>query len=203
MESIIAGATAGLITVFDLDGTFYIPHDKVVKKWKLKSWQAGFVVFNGALATFLYSILPLNEIFTENWPEAARAFMVGVAYLALIRTKIATVGGDKKIPLGLELFYEEARRFTYKRINEIAMTARREAVEELAGKNTLAQLTEQARIRVMSDALLDAAKKREVQKLIDKIYNEGSNRQNNEDSLERSALANFLITGELPEIFRR
>lgn len=56
MEHLVTGATAALLTLFDLDRTFYVP-SRAERKMALYSWWVGFIIINGVLAILLYMIL--------------------------------------------------------------------------------------------------------------------------------------------------
>src|SRR5207302_7529757 len=122
----IAGIVAAVLTLFDLDRTFYIPS---TVRWKvvLNLWWWGFVITNGILAGLLYALLH-DQPPLQNTAEPVRAILVGLGYLALVRLKFTTftVQGQD-VALGLEPAYEGAKEYFFKRINRIALDA---SVEE-------------------------------------------------------------------------
>ena len=103
MEPTIAGFTASLLTLFDLDRTFYVPA-KVQSKIALRAWWWGFILTNGLAAAALYAIFKDIEALRTLNPTL-KAIVVGVTYLALIRAKFTTFNiQGKEVPFGLELF---------------------------------------------------------------------------------------------------
>ncbi len=56
MKTLITGATAALLTLFDLDRTFYVA-SKTERKAALYAWWIGFIIINGLLAILLYFIV--------------------------------------------------------------------------------------------------------------------------------------------------
>jgi hypothetical protein len=191
-EALAAGLTAGILTIFDLDRTFYFPA-KVNERFKLWAWYSFFVAANGALAGGLYLLVQDLDALKSmnNW---VRAIVVGCSYLAIIRAKFTTfeVGG-KTVPFGLELFYEAAKEFVYKRINRIAKKARREETLELAGKKSLVELGVQARLAIDQDALMSSEERRLNKEWLLKVINEG--KPPADDSEQRNAIANFILSG--------
>ena len=159
MEFVIAGATAALLTLFDLDRTFYIP-TSTPSRVALWSWWWGFVVANGALAAGLYGLLGGAEGLKQLSPELG-AFAIGIGYLALIRLKFTTFNfHDNEVPFGIEAFYEAARSYAYKRINRIARDARYAETMALASSTSLADLASRARLSIEQDMLIDFEEKR-------------------------------------------
>ena len=190
-EAIAAALTAGILTIFDLDRTFYFP-SKVNEKFKLWAWYSFFVAANGALAGGLY-VLVQDIDALKSMNSWVRAIAVGCGYLAIIRAKFTTfeVGG-KTVPFGLELFYEAAKGFVYKRINGIAKKARREETLELAGKKSLAELGGEARLAIRQDALMSPDEKRLNKEWLLKVLNEAKPA---DDSEQRNAIADFILSG--------
>src|SRR5713101_9085313 len=122
-QALVAGAIAALLTLFELDRTFYIPK-AVPRKIALNAWWWGFVTANGLLAGWLYTIVSDLEM-VQGVNTNLRGSAVGFGYLALVRLKIVTVklqGSD--VPVGLDGTYEGAKAFFFRRINRIAREAR-------------------------------------------------------------------------------
>src|SRR6266446_1864216 len=135
-EVVLVVVLASLLTLFDLDRTFYIP-SKVAKKLQLWGWWWFFVLANGALACLVYLWAKDVDLLKAMNPWL-RAVAVSLAYLSILRAKVTTfeVQG-KPIPAGIELFYEGAKGFVFKRINQIAKLARRDETTVLANRDTL------------------------------------------------------------------
>src|SRR6266571_7651916 len=81
----VAALTAGILTLLDLDRTFYIP-SATPQKLLLYVWWWGFVVANGLLAAILYFELSVYEPFA-GMQEPVAAFAIGLSYLAVLRLK--------------------------------------------------------------------------------------------------------------------
>ena len=156
-EISIAFLIAGLLTLFDLDTTFYIPR-AVGPRIHLAIWWWGFVVVNGLLAVCLYLILkehePLKD--TNSWVGAA---FVGLGYLALVRAKLTTI---RDVHIGPEAFYERLKEYVYRRINGIAREAREAETTQMVQKYDLAALVDRAKLRIHNDALLTDEQKRKA-----------------------------------------
>src|SRR5258706_12683431 len=153
MEPIVAGIISSVLTLFDLDRTFYIPQ-RVQSKITLYLWWWGFIVINGVLAGLLYTSVGNMESL-KTYPSLLRAGAVGIGYLTIVRLKFTTFnirGTD--VPAGFELFYEAAKNFAYKRINIIAKVARSDETIEMANHYTLEQLTNRAKLSIKQDQLL-------------------------------------------------
>jgi hypothetical protein len=56
MQALVAGATAVLLTLVDLDKTFYVPR-RTSRKVVLYSWWWLFVLANGGLAIAFYGLV--------------------------------------------------------------------------------------------------------------------------------------------------
>ena len=88
MEYLVTAATAGLLTLFDLDRTFYVP-SRARQKLTLYAWWFGFILINAGLAALFFQMIgnidalnALNGYF--------KAVIFGIGYLALTRLKFAT-----------------------------------------------------------------------------------------------------------------
>jgi hypothetical protein len=151
-ETLIAFLVAALLTLFDLDRTFYIP-STTQQMLKLRAWWVGFVVVNGVLAGALYLVLePWEEL--GDLDDTMRALLVGMSYLAIVRLKLTTARIEgKEVPVGVDLLYEGAKEFVFKRINKIAMDARRTESQDLANKESLSNLGTKALQTIRVDAL--------------------------------------------------
>jgi hypothetical protein len=191
-EALVSGLTAGILTVFDLDRTFYLPA-KINKKFRLWAWYWLFVIANGALAYGLYLLVrDIGALKALNpW---LRAIAVGCTYLAIIRAKFTTfeVAG-KTVPFGLELFYEAAKQFVYKRINRIAKRARYEETLELANTKSITELAPQAKLAINQDALMTVEEKRLTKEWLLKVIQEA---QAGNDLDQRAAIADFILSGQ-------
>ncbi|WP_218079574.1 hypothetical protein [Anthocerotibacter panamensis] len=191
MEWIIAAGVAGLLTLFDLDRTFYVPA-KAAKKFLLYCWWWGFIAANGLLAALLYvNIYDLEAL--KGFPLGVRALLVGSAYLAIIRAKFTTLPiAGKEVPVGIELVYEGAKTFIFKRINQIAKAARYEETNALALASKLEDLGRRAKLSIDQDALLSLEEKNSAGKWVLEVLQD----QNSNDLEKRTALANYILSGQ-------
>ena len=97
MEMTIAGLTAGALTLFDLDRTFYVPAS-VSGRAAFALWWWGFILGNAVLAVLLYLTLATIEPFA-GMPPIVRGLVIGISYLALIRLKFTTFSfGGQDVP---------------------------------------------------------------------------------------------------------
>lgn len=191
MEPTIAGFTASLLTLFDLDRTFYVPA-KVQSKIALRAWWWGFILVNGLAAAALYVIFKDIEALRTLNPTL-KAIIVGVTYLALIRAKFTTFNiQGKEVPFGLEALYEGAKGFVYKRINSIAKAARFSETTQLAAAETLVALAARAKLSIDQDALLAADDKRKAKAWLLSVLKDDQTPE--ED--KRAALADFILSGQ-------
>lgn len=191
MEPAIAGITAALLTLFDLDRTFYIP-SHVPRKIRLNAWWWGFIVVNGLLAASLYRALSALEAL-QGLDPWLRAVSVGLGYLALIRAKLTTINlQGKDVPAGIEVLYEGAKAFVYKRINDIAKQARYDETVELARQLTLADLVTRAKLSIEQDVLLSPEAKREAKGWLLRVFQD----PHASDFDKRAALADFILSGQ-------
>ena len=191
MDLTIAGLTAVLLTLFDLDRTFYVPA-KVPSRLALWAWWWGFILINGLAAAAIYVIFKdlqplqgINPIF--------KAVILGVGYLAVIRAKFTTVnikGTD--VPLGPEALYEGAKGMVYRRINRITKAARFSETNELAKAETLDTLVSRAKLSVNQDALLSLDEKSRALIWILTLLED----KESTDEDKRLALADFLLSGQ-------
>lgn len=195
MEQLFAASTAGLLTLFDLDRTFYIPQH-TSEKAKLYLWWWGFIVTNALLALGLslglgnLGLLPDIE---QGW---LRGIAVGLGFLAIIRVKLTTfkVQG-KEVPFGLELLYEGAKDFVYKRINRITVESRYRETVDLAAKKDLRELGMRARLRVDQDALLASDERVRIKAWLLRVIED----ENATDEEKRTSLADFILSGQFNE----
>lgn len=191
MEPTIAGFTASLLTLFDLDRTFYVPA-KVQSKIALRAWWWGFILTNGLAAAALYAIFKDIEALRTLNPTL-KAIIVGVTYLALIRAKFTTFNiQGKEVPFGLEALYEGAKGFVYKRINSIAKAARFSETTQLAAAETLVALGARAKLSIDQDALLASDDKRKAKAWLLSVLKDD---QTSEED-KRAALADFILSGQ-------
>jgi hypothetical protein len=187
----IAGAVAFFLTLVDLDRTFYIPA-KVPQKISRYLWWFGFPLANGVLAGLLYSALS-DLPALKTMPAWSRALAVGAGYLALVRLKFTTLDmKGKEIPFGLELIYEAAKGFAYKRINRIAMTARFAETVEMADKLSLAELTARVKLAIEQNSLLTPEDRSSLKAWLLRTIQDA----NSTDIEKRQALANYVLSGK-------
>ena len=155
MEYLVTGATAALLVLFDLDRTFYIP-SRARHRLVLYGWWFGFVLVNAILAVLFYRMIgDLDALNSLN--VYLRAVIFGIGYLAIVRLRFATFsyqGTD--VSFGLEAFYDAGRAFVFRRINRIAIQARRDETLELAAQRSMRELSEETRFAIAADVLLGA-----------------------------------------------
>lgn len=197
LYALVSGLIAGLLTLFDLDRTFYIPQ-AADKKRRLLLWWWGFIAANAFLASMAYYlVIELGLI--EDVPALARAFVVGVAYLAIVRVKFATVDiKGEEVPVGIEIFYSAARRFFYRRIHRIAKEARYEETYELASRSDLEELATRVTLAISQDPLLDLPDKQLVKGWVKRVVAEVGA----DDLSARLVLADYYLSEQLPDDLR-
>lgn len=190
MEWSLAALAAGLLTLADLDRTFYLPR-RIQDKARLRTWYIGFIIGNSALATALYFGLRSVSPFAE-WSPAVRAIAIGLGYLAIIRVKFTTFSyGDRdNIPFGFELAYEGAKKFVYKRINRIAKAARYAETIELANNTSLADLARRAKLSIDQDALMSQEEKQANKEWLLGVLQDAAA----DDMDKRISIANFVLS---------
>lgn len=191
---IIAGLVAALLTLFDLDKTFYIP-SSIDRQRQFWFWYLGFILINGVVASLLYLGVK-NDFGLDAFEPWMQSFIVGLAYLAILRSKFTTFSfGDKHIPLGVELFYNASRDFVYKRINSIIKQARVEETRQKAMTCSLKELSEEALLSISLDALMTPSEKEEMKNWVNKILQEAKDSE--DDRAQRYYLANYILSGRI------
>lgn len=192
MELVVAGATAALLTLFDLDRAFYIP-SRVRRKAALYSWWFGFILGNGVLAVLFYRIVgDVEELRSLN--GYLRAVIFGIGYLALVRLKFATFNYQgTAVPFGLEAFYDAGKAFVFKRINNIAIQARREETRELAASRSMSELSEEAKFAIEADMLLIGEERSVRKRWLLQVLQDDAKSENE----KKIALANYLKSGQM------
>lgn len=187
----VSGAVAFFLTLVDLDRTFYIPA-KVPQKISRYLWWFSFPIGNGILAALLYAVLgDLPAL--SSMPTWLRALTVGAGYLALVRLKLTTFDmKGKEIPFGLELVYEGAKAFAYKRINRIAMTARFNETVELADRHNLGDLTARVKLAIEQNSLLSPEDRTRLKGWLVRTLQD----VNSTEVEKRQVLANFVLSGQ-------
>jgi len=190
-EYLIAFSAAALLTLFDLDQTFYVPK-KVPGKVALYSWWFAFIVANGLLAAGAYHLFG-DVDGLKNINSWLRALLVGISYLAFVRLKITTFKFQgQEVPAGVELLYVGAKNFVYKRINRIAKEARSAETIERANNTSLADLGSQARLAVNQDAILTAEEKKANLTWILSVLQDAAT----SDFDKKAALADYILSGQ-------
>jgi hypothetical protein len=187
----IAFSICALLTLFDLDRTFYVPAN-TQRKLYLYGWWWGFIVINAGLAAALYHVFKDEDALRALHPRL-RAAMIGVSYLAIIRVKFTTftIQGNE-IPFGLEALYEGAKTFVYKRINRIAKAARYSETVDLAKASTIDDITGRARLTIMQDAILTDEEKRQALAWVLSVLQD----QGTSDFDKRTSLADYILSGQ-------
>lgn len=97
----------------------------------------------------------------------------------------------QEVPLGIELIYESAKGFVFKRINKIARDARRAETTELAARLPLAALGAQARLAIEQDALFTPQQRRENKAWVIKVLTDTAQ----DESWKRASLADYVLSG--------
>ena len=193
-SSLLAGTVAFFLTLVDLDRTFYIPA-RVQQKILRYVWWFGFPLANGILATLLY--FALSDVpYLKPMPPWLRALTVGAGYLAIVRLKFTTFDmKGKDVPFGLELVYEGAKAFAYKRINRIAMTARFDETVTLAESQSLADLTARAKLAIEQNSLLSAEDRGRLKAWLVRVLQDAGATEIE----KRQTLANYILSGQTPD----
>jgi hypothetical protein len=194
MEYLVTGATAGLLTLFDLDRTFYVP-SRVRQKLTLYAWWFGFILINAGLAVSFYGMVgnidalnALNGYF--------RAVIFGIGYLALARLKFATFNYQgSQVPFGLEAFYDASKTFVFRRINRIAIQARRDETKELADSTSIKDLAVETKFAIGADMLLTAEERTARQRWLLKVLQDAAASEQE----KKIVLANYLKSGQMIE----
>ena len=191
LSELFAFGTSVLLTLFDLDRTFYVP-SAAQRKVSLYAWWWGFVIANGVLAGALYPLLgSLNPI--DKVPDGLRGAVVGVSYLAIVRLKFTTFSvKGREMPFGLEALYEGAKTYVYRRINRIAMQARYQETMDLAQSLPLDQLTARTKLAINQNAILSGEEKRTSMAWLLSVLQD----QASTDLDKRLALADFILSGQ-------
>ncbi len=186
---LIAAGTAGLVTFLDIDRTFYIPN-KVEQKFHLYFLVVGFVFANAFLAAAFYLALQ-GTSFAKVLPEWARALVVGLSYLTLVRQKFASISaGGGEAPLGLEFLYNSARYSVYKRINRIAKAARYQEAIDLADRKSLEELKQDAELSISQDALLTEEEREKERKYVNSTYTD----KQSDERTRSLVLADYILS---------
>ncbi len=173
METLLTGATAAFITLFDLDRTFYVP-SKLQRKAALYGWWFSFIIINGLLAVLLLLLIgnyaPFKDM--DGW---LKAVVIGIGYLALVRLKFATFSFQgTEVPFGIEAFYDAGKGFVFRRINDIAIEARNNETEELANSQTVDILAQRTKLAIANDALLTPVEKQQRTVWLVKIFQDAN-----------------------------
>lgn len=186
---LITVVLAVILTVLDMDKTFYIPRD-AKKRLALRVLWWSFAVANGCAALILYfSIKGLSDF--RSWNPFALAATTGVAYLAILRAKLATFRFEgKDVPFGFEALYDACREYIFKRINRIAKEARRKEALELSRRETLATLAQDAFNAIENDALTSEDEKADARQWLENLLEESVDGEQ-----KRLVLAIFILSG--------
>jgi len=177
-----------------LDRTFYVPA-RVQQKVLRYVWWFGFPLANGLLALCLYRALS-DADYLKAMPPWLRALTVGASYLAIVRLKFTTFDmKGKDVPFGLELVYEGAKGFAYKRINRIAMTARFDETVTLAAAQSLPDLTARTKLAIEQNSLLSPEDRGRLKSWLVKVLQDAGATEVE----KRQTLANYILSGQTPE----
>lgn len=123
-----------------------------------------------------------------------KAVVFGIGYLALVRLKFATFNYQgSNVPFGLEAFYEAGKGFVFRRINSIAIQARRDETSELANSKPLKELASEAKFSIEADALLSAEERSSRKKWLLKILQDATTTEDD----KKITLANYVKSGQM------
>lgn len=190
MEWLISAGTAAVLTLFDLDRTFYIPA-RTQRKIVLYVWWFGFIVLNGVIAALLLAGLKDATPFKGMQPWV-RAFTIGLAYLAVIRAKVTTFSYQgRDVPFGPEALYEAAKSFVYRRINRIAMAARYDETIAMSGQCSLAELATRARLAIRQNAIMSEDEKQRAAAWLLSVLQD----PNSSEADKKNLIADFILSG--------
>jgi hypothetical protein len=191
--AVVAGLVAAVLTLLELDRTFYVPKDATSSRRAFYTWWWGFVLGNGILATTMFYIVRNIEVVqTKNrWVVA---IIVGLSYLAIARLKFITLNlkGKDVGPVGVEFLYDKLKEVVYERINNIASEARQREAEKMANSSSLMELGAQAKTKLDTDALMPKEQKYEDKEWILRVLRD-TNATEHEKKL---ILANYIASGE-------
>jgi hypothetical protein len=191
MEASIAGATAAVLTFFELDTTFYTPR-RLRDRLRLYAWWFGFLVVNGALAALVYTVAKGRFEVLSTVDPWLGAILIGLGYLALVRTKVITFKREGiDIPVGFEFLYEGVRRYFFGRINRIARSSLTDDVFAKAESMSLKQLATVALNDVDGDALMSDDEKAAQRTWLLGVLKDAVAT----DEEKRRILARFMLTG--------
>lgn len=189
-----AGTTAALVTLFDLDRTFYIPQTPG-PRWALRFWWWGFILANGVLAVLLHAVVR-DWLVNNNWFDSVpplRGVLVGTSYLALVRSKFMTLSiPGKDFPVGLEAAYDGARAFVFRRINRIAQEECIKETTALAASKTLIELRDECLTAIETNQLLTLEEKRQERNWVLLMIED----ENSNSTDKRRTLANYRLSGQ-------
>jgi len=187
---LVAGATAAVLTLFDLDRIFYVP-TVAKQKAKLKIWWWSFILLNAMVAALLLVVFSDKEPL-KSMPPWLRGLTAGLAYLAIIRAKFTTFTiQGRDVPFGFEALYEGAKSFVYRRINRIAKAARYDETIDLSDKHTLAELATRARLAIRQDALLSELEKDRLRAWLVGVLQDAQS----DEFGKKSTIADFILSG--------
>jgi hypothetical protein len=190
IELLISGSTAAVLTLFDLDRTFYVPA-RTQRKIVLYLWWCGFIFLNAVIAASLLVALKDAAPFKSMQPWT-RAFVVGLVYLAVIRAKVTTFSYQgRNVPFGPEALYEAAKSFVYKRINKIAMAARYDETIALSNQYPLSDLATRARLAIRQNAIMSEEEKQRAAAWLLSVLQD----PNSMEFDKKSLIADFILSG--------
>lgn len=189
IASVAAGLVAGIVSAIDLERDLYIPRRRPPLSGA--ALAAGFVTLHVVLAVLLVWSRVGGD-FVNQLSAPLRGLVLGIGYLAVLRSKIYTLHTAKgEIDVGPEEVYDKLRGFFYSRILEAVRPARIAELAEYAVARTLEQLGLEARLRIDDDPLRDAdAKMIDKKWLLDTLEDAHAT-----PAAQKEAIANFVLTG--------
>ena len=152
---------AGFLSFFETVNKFYSPK---APPPRTKYWIVVvlFCVLNGLLADLLLWLcqqLGWQQISKFSAPTLGILF--GFGYLAIVRLKLINLETKtgEEVPVGVEYFYNLAKGFFHKRLDDTALDGLALDVDNLVARKTLGDLARVARLRIEKGKLLSKEEK--------------------------------------------
>lgn len=195
MSLLVVAVIASLLTVLDLDRTFYVPRS-ANRKYMLNAWWWGFVALNAVLAVVLHqALMSLGVSFGNDYPSWLQAVAVGVGYPALVRLKLFSIDVQgESVPFGFEYLYNRSKAYFFRRINDLVTEARHDETMRLADDETLDGLVRRVRGYIKEDQLLSQDEKRERLQWMTRLLDD----QSQEQQQKKEALASYILSRDIP-----
>jgi hypothetical protein len=183
---IITGLTTAVIVFIDLLRVFSVFHRKTF------FWVSLFVSINALLSVAMHCYL-FDNASLANLPSFLKSIVLGIAYLVLVHTKIATIViNEQEIPVGLELAYENFKGVIYRQINRESLEVQYINVSRLAQASSLKDLVQKASYKIRASRITSEEEK-ENQKIW--LLEVVTDPRSTEES-QKIWIAHFLLYGE-------